>query len=103
MRVTVPERLTLRFHRSWRPTAQRSTSRNLARMITRGKTRLGAFRAWLWKISTSFGRRLDAHAIFQLGCAFSVLYGISYWSVPCSLIVGGVAGIAVVEIRRKGG
>lgn len=38
--------------------------------------------------------------VFELGAAFSVLYGISYWSVPAALITGGVAAIAIVEFRK---
>jgi hypothetical protein len=39
--------------------------------------------------------------VIQLAGAFSVLYGISYWSVPIALIVGGVAAIAAVELQSR--
>lgn len=57
--------------------------------------------AFLWKTCVSFGKAIDPKLVFELGCAFSVLYGISFWSVPAALITGGVAGIAVVEVRYR--
>ena len=39
--------------------------------------------------------------VLQLAGAFSVLYGISYWSVPAALIVGGIAVIAAIENRSN--
>ena len=35
--------------------------------------------------------------IVQLAGAFSVLYGVSYWSVPVALVLGGVGAILAVE------
>lgn len=36
----------------------------------------------------------------QLAGVFAVLFGISFWSVPCAFIVGGIA--AVYAIERQG-
>lgn len=35
--------------------------------------------------------------LLQMAGAFSVLYGISFYSVPAALIVGGLAAILVAE------
>jgi hypothetical protein len=40
--------------------------------------------------------------VFQCVCAFSVLFGISYFSVPAALIVGGLGGILVAERQQRG-
>jgi hypothetical protein len=37
---------------------------------------------------------------FQCVCAFFTLYGVSYWSVPIALVIGGVAGILVAERQQ---
>lgn len=42
-----------------------------------------------------------AMLIIQLLGAFSVLYGISYWSIPCALIVGGIGAIAAMELQGE--
>jgi hypothetical protein len=40
--------------------------------------------------------------LIQLLGAFAVLYGVSYWSIPCALIVGGIGGIAAMEMQGHG-
>jgi hypothetical protein len=37
--------------------------------------------------------------LLQIAGTFAVLYGISYWSVPIALIVGGVGAIVAVELQ----
>jgi hypothetical protein len=55
--------------------------------------------AFLSSVSASSGRRERARTLGQLVCGFAVLYGISFWSVPAALIVGGLAGVIVLEVR----
>jgi hypothetical protein len=44
----------------------------------------------------------DAHLVLiQLAGAFAVLCGISFWSVPCALILGGLGAIWAVELHNK--
>ena len=52
------------------------------------------------------GRALVVHAkerrslrimAFECVCAFAILYGISYYSVPIALIIGGLGGILAAE------
>jgi len=39
--------------------------------------------------------------LIQLAGAFSVLYGISFWSVPCALIIGGISAIVAIEFQQR--
>lgn len=84
------ERSTSLLRQSWRLIERSSGS--ASRALTRSM-------AFLSKESASSGRRENARTLFQCVCAFSVLYGISFWSVPAALIVGGLAGIIAMEVR----
>lgn len=72
--------------------------------MNRGRTQSTAF---LSKTSVSFGSRLIQLAAdrknrlmaAELAGAFAVWRGIADWSWPASLIVAGLAVIAVVEVR----
>lgn len=39
--------------------------------------------------------------LVQLASAFSILYGISFWSIPVALIIGGVGGILAMEMQTR--
>jgi len=65
--------------------------------MSKGLTRSKEF---LSRTSASSGRRENARTLGQLVCSFSVLYGISYWSVPAALVLGGLAGVVVLEVRQ---
>lgn len=49
-------------------------------------------------LDTSVARRWHMTALEAI-CAFAVLYGISFWSVPAALVVGGLAGVIAMEVR----
>jgi hypothetical protein len=54
-----------------------------------------------------FGKHAPSPAflalLLQLAGAFAVLYGVSYWSIPCALIVGGIGAIAAMEMQGRNG
>ena len=41
--------------------------------------------------------------LLQLAGVFAVLYGISYWSVPAALIVGGLGAVIAIERQTHAG
>jgi hypothetical protein len=65
----------------------------------------GRFHVWARKLATAavkvkvfvVAHRSGRQLAFQAVCAFFVLFGISYFSVPVALIIGGVGGILAVE------
>ncbi len=47
-------------------------------------------------------KRNTVLTVLECACAFSVLFGISWYSVPAALIIGGLGGIFAVERQQRG-
>jgi hypothetical protein len=55
-----------------------------------------AYRAAQAVFTATWARRSD---IIECAGVFSVLTGIAQWSVPCALIIGGLAAVGAIEYR----